>query len=125
MKRRASLVDVVPTCLEAADIAADREEFDGKSLLQEPSNADRTVLCDTILDWDGLICRTIIGRRHKLTTYTGESYGEFFDLERDPGETKNLWNDSAAAAARESMLRALADHDTRLQRSSRPRIANA
>lgn len=31
--------------------------------------------------------------RYKITVYYGHSYGELYDLEQDPGEVNNRWND--------------------------------
>jgi uncharacterized sulfatase len=122
--RVTSLVDVAPTCLAAAGIAADRTEFDGENLFGALP-PDRTVLCETILDWQGLICRSVIGERYKLTTYANESFGELFDRKADPGELRNLWTAPEAATARELLLRAQIDHDVRMHASSKERIAYA
>ena len=36
-------------------------------------------------------------RRYKLCVYHGKGVGELFDLESDPWEHENLWNDAAHA----------------------------
>ena len=36
-----------------------------------------------------------------------QPFGQLFDLGNDPGETKNLWDDSAAAGVKEALLREL------------------
>jgi arylsulfatase A-like enzyme len=47
-------------------------------------------------------------REWKLVHYLGENQGgELYDLRRDPGELKNLWNDPAHAAKKTEMLDAL------------------
>jgi uncharacterized sulfatase len=120
-----SLVDVAPTCLDAAGVSYDDAEMDGIDFANSMRAADDTVLCETILDWRGLICRSVIGERYKLNWYAGRSYGELFDLETDPGEVDNLWAKPRAAAIRADLLSSLADHDTRMQASTNPRIAYA
>lgn len=120
-----SLVDVAPTCLNAAGVAFDSTEMDGIDFASGRREADDTVLCETILDWQGLICRSVIGSRYKLNWYAGQKYGELFDLADDPNELVNLWADPAAAGIRADLLSSLADHDTRMQASSKERIAYA
>lgn len=120
-----SLVDVAPTCLNAAGIPFDEAEMDGVDFAADRRAMGETVLCETILDWQGLICRSVIGRRHKLTWYAGQSYGELFDLDADPNETVNLWHDSGSASIRADLMSALAGHDTRMQASRKERIAYA
>jgi len=45
--------------------------------------------------------------RWKIVYYLGEPYGELYDLQSDPGEKRNLWNDPASAETRERLLREL------------------
>jgi uncharacterized sulfatase len=33
-----------------------------------------------------------VDKRYKITVYYNREYGELFDLEEDPGEINNLWN---------------------------------
>jgi uncharacterized sulfatase len=120
-----NLVDIAPTCLAAAGVAVDPAAIDGIDFASQRRSATDTVLCETILDWQGLICRSVIGSRYKMTWYAGRPYGELFDLVSDPGETRNLWDEPGAAPIRADLLGALADHDTRMQASTNPRIAYA
>jgi uncharacterized sulfatase len=120
-----SLVDVAPTCLSAAGVPFDADDMDGIDITSRQRAGHDTVLCETVLDWQGLICRSVIGERHKMTWYAGRDFGELFDLAADPGEVHNLWNDVGSASIRADLLSALADHDTRMQASRNPRIAYA
>ncbi len=56
---------------------------------------------------------TFIDERWRLTFWQGVPWGELYDLERDPAERTNLWDDPAHAATRaeltERMLRAAID----------------
>lgn len=120
-----SLVDVAPAVLNAAGIAFDANEMDGIDFASTRRGADDTVLCETILDWQGLICRSVVGHRYKMNWYALQKYGELFDLDADPEETTNLWSDHSSASIRADLLSSLADHDTRMQASTKERIAYA
>ncbi len=50
--------------------------------------------------------RTYIDERYKLTVYHDRSYGELFDLQADPGELRNLWDDPTASALKAEILSA-------------------
>jgi arylsulfatase A-like enzyme len=44
--------------------------------------------------------RTLVDHRWRITYYRGVPWGEFYDLENDPLEMDNLWDDPAAANAK-------------------------
>lgn len=39
------------------------------------------------------VLRTLITKRWRITIFKGENWGELYDLERDPNEVSNLWNE--------------------------------
>ena len=43
-------------------------------------------------------------RRYKLVVYHRNNLGELFDLEKDPHEFENLWDDPAAAETKNQLL---------------------
>ncbi len=45
----------------------------------------------------------------KLVHYLGEEWGELYDLRRDPGEVRNLWNEADYADVKREMLHRLLD----------------
>src|SRR5262245_11974068 len=51
--------------------------------------------------------RTLVDRRYRITYYRGVPWGEFYDLENDPLELDNLWDDPAAASAKQAMTERL------------------
>ena len=53
--------------------------------------------------------RSLITERHKLNYYAGEDWGEIYDLEKDPGEHTNLWDEGRARALRADLMASLAD----------------
>jgi arylsulfatase A-like enzyme len=46
----------------------------------------------------------IRSRDWKLVHFLGESYGQLFDLNNDPGEVTDLWNNSAHQAQKDQLL---------------------
>jgi arylsulfatase A-like enzyme len=119
----ASLLDVVPTMLELAGVDYPSETgvpgqlppLPGRSLLPllqaEQETVQESVVVENDEDYLGLRLRTIVAERYKLTSYTGaageEAWGELFDLQEDPSELHNLWNDPASSAIRAKLTREL------------------
>lgn len=52
---------------------------------------------------------TVISGDYRLSIYPGEVENEFFDLNSDPGEMRNLWNDVAYSEARARVIQQLAE----------------
>ena len=48
-------------------------------------------------------------REWKLVHYLGQEWGELYDLQNDPGETKNLWRDSSCKETRQHLLEVIRD----------------
>ena len=48
--------------------------------------------------------KTYVDKRHKITVYYKHDYGELFDLEADPGEIDNLWNNPEAKDLKTELL---------------------
>jgi len=58
-------------------------------------------------DYLGLKLRTLVTKRYRLTVYSGQSYGELFDLKTDPKELHNLWNDPALSKVKQQLTEEL------------------
>lgn len=52
--------------------------------------------------------RSLVTARHRLSLYDGVPWGEIYDLEADPDETVNLWDDPACAGLRAELVLRLA-----------------
>ena len=105
------MVDLAPTLLEAAGIAIP-ERMQGRSLTplltgQTTTHRD-SIYCEffdslQILNPPPMaVC--VRNERYKIVYYQKLNIGELYDLEKDPGETYNLWDSSSAKSARDEMM---------------------
>ena len=62
-------------------------------------------------DQDGLgfRLRTLVTQRYRLTAYSGQPYGELFDLQEDPQEVWNLWDNPDYRSIRDELRLELLD----------------
>jgi arylsulfatase A-like enzyme len=113
------MVDIAPTLLDAAGLRRP-PGMQGQSLwplLRGGQELDRhrddvyseyynssTLMRD--LDWNQSMVRT---ERYKLVAVHGRGSGELYDLQEDPNETHNRWDDAGYQNVRASMFRLLCD----------------
>lgn len=123
-----SLVDIAPSFLRAAGL-----EVPGTM-----SGVDQTAVwrreCDRVRS-HALVehrfgrsiphIRTCVDQRYKLTLWKGQSYGELFDLERDPDELCNLWDDPESQCLKGRLLLQYAYAEMEREAMRYPRIAGA
>jgi len=110
------LTDIVPTLLEANGLPVP-ERMHGKSLLPilqgraDPHHHRDFVrsVYFRVLQGPESYASMIRTRRHKLVNYHGHGLGELFDLENDPGEFVNLWDDPGHAGTRFELMTASFD----------------
>ncbi|MBX3011653.1 MAG: sulfatase-like hydrolase/transferase [Caldilineaceae bacterium] len=69
--------------------------------------------------------RTLITARYKLTVYRDADYGELFDLETDPGELQNRWDDPAYQAIKTQLLLDFVQAEIQRESTRMPRITHA
>lgn len=97
-----SLLDVAPTILELAGVE-EPEGLQGTSMtgaLTGGSLPRAAVLTENDDDLYPVRMRTITTPSWKLTRYANHPWGELYDRRADPGETRNLYDDSAHAGVR-------------------------
>jgi arylsulfatase A-like enzyme len=125
-----SLVDFAPTVLDLANVpipegqvppireAPDAPQaWPGRSLVPLVTNVngesscdlDTTALVEDDQDYLGFRMRTLVTKRYRLTAYSGQPYGELFDLQEDPNEYQNRWDDADYRSIREELRIALLD----------------
>jgi len=107
-----SLVDLVPTLMKAAGVPVPpRAEVQGVDQLAVWTGREEAVRGHVTIEHrhqpTAIHMRTYIDSRYKLTVYCGQPYGELYDLEEDPGEFRNLWEDPSAAAVKAELMQKL------------------
>ena len=118
-----STKDIAATILERARLAP-FIGLQGKSLLSIINGEAEAVQDDILVQYDHQRVNTGLGRaprvhtllhdRWRISVYQGVEWGELHDLESDPGEFVNLWDDPDHATKKaslvERLLRAELDH---------------
>ncbi len=109
------LMDIAPTILNAADVPVP-DRWEAKSLMPmlQP-DGDEQAIRDVVYSELGRdhiqpYSEYLVMRRDhdwKLVYYLGEDAGELYDLNADPGEVKNLWDQLDHREVQESLLRSL------------------
>jgi len=69
--------------------------------------------------------RTYVGERYKITVYRNAGYGELFDLQEDPNELQNRWDDPAYAGVKADLLQRFVQAEIQREPTRMPRIAGA
>ena len=112
-----STIDIAPTVLNRAHV----RHFNGiqGQDMQAIANGIKDDLRDALLiEEEGqrvilgidtrVRCRTLLTRRYRMTIYDAADWGELYDLQQDPDEMKNLWDEPSALAIRGMMMEKLA-----------------
>jgi len=106
------LLDKAPTILDFAgiEVPAHMQGRSLRGLLEDPGAADhhrdfaRTEYYDALDLPDASRATMIRTDRYKLVVYHGHGLGELFDLEADPWEHDNHWDDPGHAALKTELL---------------------
>lgn len=101
-----SLMDLGPTILEAAGVEIPAY-IEGRSLApylrNEPIAGREMVFCE---DNYQIMMRSAT---HKVVYYIGQTAGELYDLQADPDELENLWNNPTHATTKTNLIDQLLD----------------
>jgi choline-sulfatase len=114
INNRARLLDVAPTLLEAAGVPVP-SQMEGQSLLRiarAGSQSDQPAYSRTDLPQQGFQCSAIESWRSGKYLYIRAPKPELYDLNADPGATRNLAQSSKATL--ETMAAQLQGFDSRL-----------
>jgi uncharacterized sulfatase len=102
-----SLVDLAPSFLSVADLPIPRlmTGVDQKPVWygEQPAARDH-VLVENRHQPTTIHLRTYVDDRYKLTVYYNQVYGELFDLQADPAEVNNLWDQAEYAGLKSELL---------------------
>lgn len=121
-------VDFAPTCLTAAGIEVPGFMTGLNQLDAWYGNAEpprKHVIVENRHEPTKVHLRTFVDKRYKITVYRGHEYGELFDLQEDPGEIRNRWDDPAYAGVKCDLLRKFMSATMDYEPTRMPRIAGA
>jgi arylsulfatase len=111
------LTDIVPTLLEALAMPIS-PHVQGKSLLPiltgaaDPGYHREFVRCeyhDALNQRFASHANMLRDDRYKLVVYHGLDVGELYDLDNDPDEFENLWDDAASQDVKHALIKRLFD----------------
>ena len=101
-----SSVEIAATCLTAAGIAVP-DTMMGRSLTQFYEDGAKEIWPDVYMEARDI--RAIRDEHYKLIYYQNRSYGEFYDLQNDPEEKYNLWDDPLLQERKYELMKRLLD----------------
>jgi arylsulfatase A-like enzyme len=102
-----SHVDLAPTFLDFAGIPIPRTMtgVSQRDVWTGSTPAARThTICEFHHEPTTVNLRTYVDSRYKITVYQNHEYGELFDLQEDPDEVHNLWDDQAYQKLKTELL---------------------
>ena len=123
-----SLVDLAPTFLSIAGIRIPRTMTgvdQSRVWFGQEEAARAHVVVENRHQPTTLHLKTYVDERYKLTVYYGRDYGELFDLQEDPGEIHNRWDDPDYADLKARLVMALLQAEMGKEPLWMPRIAGA
>lgn len=123
-----SLVDLPQTFLEACGM----EEPPGmagvsqwKTWTGDVAAARDHITVENRHQEEAIHVKTYVDSRYKITVYYNRTYGELFDLEADPGETHNLWDDPGSQDLKARLMMQLIHAEMGKEPLRMPRVTHA
>jgi arylsulfatase A-like enzyme len=124
----AGTLDIAPTILDRASVQT-YNGIQGVSLLPVLEGTNATIARDSMVIEDdqqramfglssGSRLRTLITQRWRMTIAQDDSYGELYDLQSDPHEMENLFEDPAHQGVRAELMEKLAYRQMELSERS-------
>ncbi len=102
-----SLVDLAPTFLSFCGIPIPHAMTgvnQHQVWLGEAKQARDHAICEFHHEPTTIHQKTYVDERYKITVYYNQTYGEIFDLQEDPQEFNNLWDDPAYASLKSDLM---------------------
>ena len=123
-----SLVDFAPSFLSACDIPVPQAmtgiDQSGVWYGERETIRDH-IIVENHHDPSTVHVKTYVDSRYKITVYYNHDYGELFDLEADPNEINNLWNDPDSQALKAELTTKLLFAEMGKESIPMPRISGA
>ena len=123
-----SLVDLAPTILSMTDntIPYDMTGINQhKVWTGERTSVRNHAIVEHRHEPTKIHLKTYVNERYKLTVYYNQTYGELYDLENDPKENNNLWDNEGYRNIKQDLLMKYIWAELGKEELSMPRIANA
>jgi arylsulfatase A-like enzyme len=123
-----SLIDLAPSFLSAAGqpMPGSMQGVDQTAVWKGQSESARDHVIVENRHQPSLVhLHTYVGQRYKITVYRAQDYGELFDLQEDPKEQRNLWDDPAYASVKAELLQRFVQAEIAREPTRFPRIAHA
>jgi len=123
-----SLVDFAPTFIAAAggESPVNMQGLDQTDAWRGGGSArDHAIVENHHQASDAVHLRTLVTQRYKLTVYRGRNWGELFDLEDDPGELNNRFDDADYAEVRAQLIEQLVQASLASEPTYCPRVSGA
>ncbi|HLR62137.1 MAG TPA: sulfatase-like hydrolase/transferase [Lentibacillus sp.] len=123
-----SLVDLSPTFLDFCEIPVP-DHMTGVSQkavwLGKKESARDHAICEFHHEPTTIHQKTYVDSRYKITVYYKQSYGELFDLQTDPDERNNLWDNPDYEKLKSEMLLKYIWAELEKEPMPMPRISHA